>query len=55
LAQHVMTFSVGNGAPPTPPEIDITSTSWITVALLAIGTIGGAGVVITRGPKLLKF
>ena len=54
LAQHVMTFTVGNGAPPTP-EIDITSTSWVTVALLALGTIGGAGVVISKGPELLKY
>jgi len=37
------------------PDVDITSTSWVTVALLGIGTIGGAGAIISKGPKLLKY
>ena len=40
----------GNGY----PDVDITATSWVTMALLGLGTIGGAGIVITKGPKLLK-
>ena len=39
---------------PGPPVVDITSTSWVTVAVLSLGTIGGAGIVISKGPKLLK-
>ena len=58
LAEHVMTFTVGgdenengNGI----PIIDVTDESWVVVAMLGIGTIGGAGVVISKGPKLLKY
>lgn len=36
------------------PEVNIGSTSWVTVALLGVGTIGGAAVIIRRGSKLLK-
>lgn len=36
------------------PGIDIESTSWVTIAIFGLGTIGGAGVLITKGPKWLK-
>ena len=55
LAEHEMTFTVGGESPDDPPIIEVTSTSWVTVALLVIGTVGGAGVVISQGPKLLKY
>lgn len=35
-------------------DIDTTSTSWVTMALLGFGTIGGAAVVIRKGPELIK-
>lgn len=42
----------GNGG---YPDVDVTSESWVAVAVLGLGTIGGAAVVINRGPKLLKL
>lgn len=36
------------------PEVDISSTSWVTVAILGLATIGGAGAIIAKGPKLIK-
>lgn len=40
---------------PLPPDVDITSEAWVTIAILGFGTIGGAGIVISKGPKLLKY
>ncbi|MBA7716682.1 hypothetical protein ES703_125757 [subsurface metagenome] len=58
LAEHVMTFTVGgdeNGNGNGYPVVDVTSESWVVVAMLGISTIGGAGAVIIKGPKLLKY
>ena len=56
VSEHIMTFTIGEGnGNGEYPAVDITSTSWVTVALLGLGTIGGTVAVIIKGPKLLKY